>query len=90
MAGLLLGSSTGLGLGDKSAGFQLGPSLTCCVTQESLLFCLGYSVPHKEKTTSPASAQLCELPMESSSQGRRQACHLVASGGMALGLESKV
>lgn len=28
--------------------------------------------------------------MESSSQGRRQACHLVAAGGMALGLESKV
>lgn len=50
MAGLLLGSNTGLSLGDKSPGFQLGPSLTCCVTQEKLLFCLGYSVPHKEKT----------------------------------------
>lgn len=84
--GCCLGGSTGLGPGVRSPGLQPGPSLTCCVTQE-VSFSLWPTVSLPQRTTSPASMGAPNRILESS-PGSRLGCHLVASGGMAPGLES--
>lgn len=86
MAGLLLRGQHRPGARGQESGAPARAQLNLLCDPGSLLFSLAYSVP-AQRTTSPASRGAPNRILESS-PGSRLGCHLVASGGMAPGLES--